>query len=49
MYYLKTDIPLEKFGADPAISSGVIALCFFQDCCLAAIFEVRSGRNFVER
>jgi hypothetical protein len=42
-------IPLIKFGDDPAISLGVIALCFFQDGHLAAIFEVLSGRNLVER
>jgi hypothetical protein len=32
--------PYYKFGADPAICLGVTALCFFQDGCLAAIFEV---------
>jgi hypothetical protein len=48
MYIL--DILDIKFGADPAISSGVIALWFFsQDGHLAAIFEVQSGRNLIER
>jgi hypothetical protein len=35
-----------KFEVDPAISSGVIALCFFLS--KMAIFEVRPGRYSVE-
>jgi hypothetical protein len=40
-----TLMKMKKLGDDP----GVIApLLVFQDGCLAAIFEVRSGRNSVE-